>query len=80
MHDYHVEFFEDRERKKFHYKVFERVYADARIDSTLIDDYINNGPIMKENKPNHPGKLWEKDLILLPERVFAFSLRDYKFG
>ena len=62
------------------------LFLDARVDEKLRDEYMAKSPLLSNDSDQQwqslsvGDELNDDDLVLLPARVFAFVLRDRKFG
>lgn len=78
-----VEYWHDQERSNTITLSFDEIYYDPLIDVLLTEDYRETDSILKNHwrfEPIQSADLQDKDLILLPERVLGFVLRDNRYG
>lgn len=81
--NYRVQYWKDEDHREEDHNAFDSVYLDSSIDVLLTDEYRSNDPILKhrlESRLIQSTELREKDLILLPERVFGFILKTDRYS
>lgn len=81
--DLHVSYWKDRNMRCAATTEFEWVYIDRYADKKSLDDYRLEDEMTREVPPVGfavEGKLSKRHLVLLPNRVFGYVLRNRKFG
>lgn len=81
--NYPVILWKDRTRKIKLDSKYERCYLDWRIDEKAMDLQAENDPLAKDFQDDTiiaGGELSKEGLMLLPNRVFAFVMKNRKFG
>ena len=81
--NYPTAYWKDLDQRQLDHYGDDHFYLDRRIDIKLMEDYTEHDQLLKDvpdKDLTEKGKLREIDLILLPNRVFAFVLRNRKFG
>ncbi len=81
--DYPTSFWKDSHRKVLDEECDDELYEDEHIDSKLLEDYIECDPLLRDHPQTSPaanGDFDENHLILLPNRVFAFVMKNRKWG
>lgn len=61
----------------------DRVFNDLEIDHRRMEDFMAKNAFLTtdaRNLDDDPDKVPEEDLIILPSRIFAFVLKDRKWG
>lgn len=61
----------------------DRVFNDLDIDQRRMEDFLAKNALLTtdaRNLDDDPDKVPEEDLIILPSRIFAFALKDRKWG
>lgn len=83
--DYPTKIWRHNRLKTFQYGVRDVTEEDHRIDTKLTSDFEEREPSFQkedgwEETSSAAAQLGDKDLILLPARVFAYSFRNRKYG
>lgn len=83
--DYPTKVWKDNQLKTLQYEVEDVIYDDYRIDTKLASDFGEREPSFQkedgsEETSSAAAQLGDRDLILLPARVFAYSFRNRKYG
>ena len=81
--DYSTNFWMDMGRKELYRSVNEYIYQDWHIDTKLSDEQRLHDKLMGNRRTTFLtefSQLSDEHIILLPNRVFAFVLRNRKFG
>jgi len=81
--EYPVTYWRDRNRKKAVFTKLDRHYFDQRIDEIITEEKREKDCLTKDipdKSATEEGELSEEYLILLPNRVFAFVMKNRKFG
>ena len=79
---YDTSFWSDLNRKVLHVSSSDHIYRDCNIDFKLTEEQRLHDTIMRNKRDilYEHSELSDEHLILLPNRVFAFVLRNRKFG
>lgn len=81
--DYHTKYWEDTNCKEPYTSLEDYIFFDGHIDSALSAEQRSKDTLMgnrrAKNLTEH-SELSDEHLMLLPNRVFAFVLRNRKFG
>lgn len=81
--DYPVTLWKDRTRKTIEDSKDDHFYFDQRIDEKAMRVHQENDPLTKDipdKNVTENGELSDESLMLLPNRVFAFVMKNRKFG
>ncbi len=81
--DYLTNFWTDMSRKELYKSLYDFIYNDSIIDIRLSDEQRLHDKLMENRRDRtftEHSQLSDEHLILLPNRVFAFVLRNRKFG
>lgn len=81
--DYPIKIWKDKERKIRQSYLEETIYNDSRIDLMLTNNFKDREPLLKDDwavTSAADAPVYEKDLLLLPARVFGYSFRNREFG
>ena len=81
--DYPTCYWKDSERKVLDEEVEDEIYDEMHIDTKLSQEYIESDPLLRDHPQTSSasqGDLDENHLILLPNRVFAFVMKNRKWG
>ena len=81
--DYVTNFWTDLDHKELYTSVYDRISPDWNIDDKLSDEQRLQDKFMGNRRDvilTEHSELSDEHLILLPNRVFAFVLRNRKFG
>ena len=81
--DYVTNFWTDPNRKELYKSVDDIITYDWAIDDTLSEEQRSHDKLMENGREvvlTEHSELSDEHLILLPNRVFAFVLRNRKFG
>ena len=81
--DYPVSFWKDRDRKTLDYLKEDAIYFDRRIDRLMMEVGAEKDGLAKDvpdKSLEDDGKLGDEHLMLLPNRAFAFVMKNRKFG
>ena len=80
---YPVSTWKDRDHNILDHEHEELFLGDSKIQDRMMDEWLSTDLIFKDRPTpflEKEGELRECDLVLLPSRVFAFVLRNRKFG
>ena len=81
--EYPTAYWRDSDRKALDDEIDDEIYEDEHIDNKLLEKFVESDTLLKDQysiKPTVDLVLDEDYLILLPNRVFAFLLRNRKWG
>ena len=81
--DYPSCYWKDSDRKVLDEAIDDAIYDDAHIDINLFKENIERDPLLSEYAETWPIRnddLDENHLMLLPNRVFAFVMKNRKWG
>ena len=81
--DYVTNFWTDANRKELYKSIYDDIAYDWRIDDKLSDEQRSHDKLMENRRQvvlTEHSELSDEHLILLPNRAFAFVLRNRKFG
>ena len=81
--DYVTSFWTDLDHKELYESAYDSIYYDWSIDIKLQDEQRSHDKLMENRRDvilTEHSELSDEHLILLPNRVFAFVLRNRKFG
>ena len=81
--DYPTCYWRDSDRNVLDEACDDEIYEDEHIDIKLSEDYIESDSILRDHPQKSAasqGDLNEDHLILLPNRVFAFLMKNRKWG
>lgn len=81
--DYPVTVWKDRSRREVEDQKTERHFFDLRVDEKMMELRREKDPLTKDVPDKivaEDGQLDEESLMLLPNRVFAFVMKNRKFG
>lgn len=81
--DYVTSFWTDPNRKELYTTVYERIARDVVVDDRLSEEQRSHDKLMENRREvllTEHSELSDEHLILLPNRVFAFVLKNRKFG
>lgn len=80
--DYPTSYWKDSDWKVLDYESDDDIYDDAHIDTKLMEEYVEHDPLLRDHPQTSPTgslELGEDHLVLLPNRVFAFVMKDRKW-
>ena len=80
---YPTSYWKDSSRRILDKELDDEIYHDFHIDLKLMQEYIEGDPLLKEHPQTSraaSGDFGEDHLILLPNRVFAFVMKNRKWG
>ena len=81
--EYPTAYWRDSDRKALDDEVDDEIYEDEHIDNKLLEKFVESDTLLRDqNSINPTGDfvLDEDHLILLPNRVFAFLMKNRKWG
>ena len=81
--DYPTSFWKDVDGKDLDRSETDHIYYDRRIDLKITEEYEKTDGLIKDDPEKsvfENGGFGDEHLILLPNRVFAFALKNRKFG
>ena len=81
--DYPNRWWKDRARMKIKTKKNDLIYYDPHIDKKLMEACVEKDELTKSSPDSaveKGGELSDEHLMLLPNRVFAFVMKNRKFG
>lgn len=81
--NYPTSYWKDSYRKILDEEIDDDIYDDDHIDIKLLEEYIEIDSLLRDHPQTSPagnGALDENHLILLPNRVFAFVMKNRKWG
>lgn len=80
---YPVKYWADDEYREHHHDSHDNIYFDIWVDYKLVDDHFDKSHILRDFRDSSPissSQLCDEDLILLPERVFGYILRLFRYA
>ena len=81
--DYPTSYWKDNEWKILDKEDDDELYEDDHIDTKLLEEFIERDSFLRDHPRTQPagnGALDENHLMLLPNRVFAFVMKNRKWG
>ena len=81
--DYLTNYWTDENRKELYKSVYDTIAWDWTVDDLLSEEQRSHDKLMENKRElvlTEHSELSDEHLILLPNRVFAFVLRNRKFG
>ena len=81
--DYPTSYWKDSDRKVLDGEIDDEIYEDEHIDAKMFEKFAKSDSLLKEEEQTNPTGdlvLEEDHLILLPNRVFAFLMKNRKWG
>ena len=81
--DYPTAYWKDSDRKVLDEEIDDEIYEDEHIDAKLLEEYSGSDSLLRDQEQTNPTGdmgLEEDHLILLPNRVFAFLMKNRKWG
>ena len=81
--DYPTSYWKDSNQKVLDHVIFDLIYHDEHIDTKLMDEYIESDPLVRDHEQISSAENYaidENDLVLLPNRVFAFVMKNRNWG
>lgn len=81
--DYPTRYWKDIHRKVLDEEIDDDIYEDEHIDTKLLKDFVESDPLLRDHEQTTPAgdiALEEDHLVLLPNRVFAFVMKNRKWG
>lgn len=76
-------YWSDKTRKQFSYESNDEIYNDFHVDTKLMQEYKERDPLLgghSQISSAESGEFGEDHLILLPNRVFAFVMKNRRWG
>ena len=83
VEDYPTSYWKDSTRRVLDYESDDEIYDDVHVDIKLMEEYIERDPLLREHPRTSSagsGDFGEDHLILLPNRVFAFVMKNRRWG
>ena len=83
VEDYPTSYWKDGQRKILDEERDDEMYDDEHIDPKMLEEYIDRDSLLRDHPMTSPagnGELDENHLVLLPNRVFAFVMKNRKWG
>ena len=83
--DFPTSLWQDRNQRELNYSSNDFIYDDSVIDRALTDSFILEDPFIKHFAKNriddykHDSELSHNELVLLPNRAFAYLFRNREF-
>ena len=81
--DYPTSYWKDSHRKVLDEEVDDQIYEDGHIDAKMFEKFVKSDALLKDQEQTNPTgdlALEEDHLVLLPNRVFAFLMKNRKWG
>ena len=81
--DYPTSYWKDSARKVLDEQIEDDIYGDEHIDTKMMEDYTQCNPLLRDYMQRRSAindALDESQLVLLPNRVFAFVMKSRKWG
>lgn len=81
--DYPTRYWKDIHRKVLDEEIDDDIYEDEHIDTKLLKDFVESDPLLRDHEQTSPAgdiALEEDHLVLLSNRVFAFVMKNRKWG
>ena len=81
--EYPTAYWKDSDRKALDDEIDDEIYDDEQIDAKLLETFIESDTLLRfqeDPTPRDDLVLDEDHLVLLPNRVFAFLMKNRKWG
>ena len=81
--DYPTAYWKDSDRKVLTEEIDDEIYGDEHIEAKLFETFVESDILLRNEEQTYPtgtSFLKEDHLILLPNRVFGFLMKNRKWG